>query len=613
MPVIPQLSSDPNTSLQSIQQYLGRHAQDITNKFGAITGGDYLIQKEIENLVVKWALIDPLTLSDDFQICDGSTWKAGYAKTYWDAKGLTNIPNLCGYALRAMDMSKGVDPDCADRRQRATGTVATGGTVIALPKYYINIIDEAIQAGRTVKIGINASDMFGTLSPVGTVTAVDIIAKTVTVGTALTVGEQSLIIQGDVIGSFQSDAIRNITGTLHGNMAAGAGASGAFTLIGNSGMSDGYYGRNSNKYLFDASRVVPTGLDNRPKNISYLPIMWVKLPSQPQGGGTISSADVTVDALMARLSEIVNLHQVVQNHVISPITYPYAAVRASAVEVACLTTQITTKHVDSQIAFDALIGGEVYHDAALILTRTVGGVETEIGNTSPAGNRLYGITTAGIYDGNDNATTPFMMPIQYVDSPGVVAGTLVTYKIKVYGTASTIAINRTISDTDNTSNERITSNVRLTEFGGTPTITASVISDIATEAVAKAGADDTKIITPKKLRDGLNASGSAPVYACRAWVCFNGTGTAPTILGAGNVQSITDHSAGLYGINLTEAMPDTNYAIVGTCMDGDSTDNSQQVVAVSYNQTITTSYFKITTTFYSSILDSPRVCVSIFR
>ena len=60
----------------------------------------------------------------------------------------------------------------------------------------------------------------------------------------------------------------------------------------------------------------------------------------------------------------------------------------------------------------------------------------------------------------------------------------------------------------------------------------------------------------------FNASGSAPVYACRAWVNFNGTGTV-AIRGSGNVSSITDNGTGDYTANFTTAMPDANYAVVG--------------------------------------------------
>ena len=58
-------------------------------------------------------------------------------------------------------------------------------------------------------------------------------------------------------------------------------------------------------------------------------------------------------------------------------------------------------------------------------------------------------------------------------------------------------------------------------------------------------------------------SGTAPLYMCRAWVNFNGTGTV-AIRASGNVSSITDAGTGQYTVNFTTAMPDTNYATIGS-------------------------------------------------
>ena len=54
--------------------------------------------------------------------------------------------------------------------------------------------------------------------------------------------------------------------------------------------------------------------------------------------------------------------------------------------------------------------------------------------------------------------------------------------------------------------------------------------------------------------------GTAPLYMCRAWVNFNGTGTV-AIRDSANVSSITDSSTGQYVVNFTTAMSDANYAI----------------------------------------------------
>ena len=67
----------------------------------------------------------------------------------------------------------------------------------------------------------------------------------------------------------------------------------------------------------------------------------------------------------------------------------------------------------------------------------------------------------------------------------------------------------------------------------------------------------------------FNASGSAPVYAARAWVNFNGTGTV-AIRASGNVSSITDNATGDYTVNFTTAMPDVNYSLVVSSTYGSS-------------------------------------------
>ena len=63
----------------------------------------------------------------------------------------------------------------------------------------------------------------------------------------------------------------------------------------------------------------------------------------------------------------------------------------------------------------------------------------------------------------------------------------------------------------------------------------------------------------------------APVYACRAWVNFNGKNTV-AIGASGNVSSITDNGTGDYTVNFTTAMPDVNYAVVsGSVVDTGNT------------------------------------------
>lgn len=99
---------------------------------------------------------------------------------------------------------------------------------------------------------------------------------------------------------------------------------------------------------------------------------------------------------------------------------------------------------------------------------------------------------------------------------------------------------------------------------------------IASQAEAEAGTNNTKVMTPLRVEqaivDRFNITGTAPTYAVRAWVNFDGTGTV-TIRGSGNVSSVVDFGVGNYAVNFTTAMPDANYALVGT--SGQSTSDSE--------------------------------------
>ena len=59
-----------------------------------------------------------------------------------------------------------------------------------------------------------------------------------------------------------------------------------------------------------------------------------------------------------------------------------------------------------------------------------------------------------------------------------------------------------------------------------------------------------------------NSSGTEIGRMCRAWVNFNGSGVV-AIRGSFNVSSITDNDVGNYTVNLTNALSDANYAVVG--------------------------------------------------
>lgn len=135
----------------------------------------------------------------------------------------------------------------------------------------------------------------------------------------------------------------------------------------------------------------------------------------------------------------------------------------------------------------------------------------------------------------------------------------------------------------------------------------------------------TTVASPTLTTPNINSaqfatvSGTAPIYPCRAWVNFNGTGTV-AIRASGNVSSITDNGTGDYTVNFTTAMPDANYASeVGISSD---VGFSPQSVAVNNKSaggyayvTPTTSAFRFTVgkATDGTPIDALYALVSVFR
>jgi hypothetical protein len=101
-----------------------------------------------------------------------------------------------------------------------------------------------------------------------------------------------------------------------------------------------------------------------------------------------------------------------------------------------------------------------------------------------------------------------------------------------------------------------------------PDEAGEVLTDarLASQAEAQAGTDNTRLMTPLRTREAipaaLNASGSAPIYACRAWVNFDGSTTPPTIRASGNVSSVTRASTGRFQMNFITATPDADFSML---------------------------------------------------
>jgi hypothetical protein len=134
--------------------------------------------------------------------------------------------------------------------------------------------------------------------------------------------------------------------------------------------------------------------------------------------------------------------------------------------------------------------------------------------------------------------------------------------------------------------------------------------DTISEKTASSGITFSQDITAtlsssSNVKAPLNASGDAPVYACRAWVNFDGTGTV-AIRASGNVSSITDNGTGNYDVNFTTAMPDTNYSAVAS---GSAFVQSMKLVRTYNTGSVNVTFVWPGVGFY----DSADVSLTVFR
>jgi hypothetical protein len=108
--------------------------------------------------------------------------------------------------------------------------------------------------------------------------------------------------------------------------------------------------------------------------------------------------------------------------------------------------------------------------------------------------------------------------------------------------------------------------------------------------------------------DGFDTAGG---NAVKAWVNFNGTGTV-AIRASYNVSSITDNGTGDYTVNFTTALPDANYAVVGS---GHSAGFLRQSIVFGRTGSYTTTSIVIWTgnTITGGEFDLDTINVSIFR
>lgn len=222
-------------------------------------------------------------------------------------------------------------------------------------------------------------------------------------------------------------------------------------------------------------------------------------------------------------------------------------------------------------------------DIAQALTGSVprDGSAPMIGNLPMAGRRItnLGAPTAA----TDAATKDYVDKGANITGPGVVGREATTS-----GAPIVLGFGDGITSLSGKITARI--GTGLSYVNG---VITAVAQKIVSTADAKAGTNNTDMVTALRLREALNATGAAPVFAVRAWGDFTEapTGGAITVNGSGNVASVTRVSVGVFRVTFATAMPNANYSVSTT---GRRDNNSFSMVSFMNESAKTTTEFTLT-------------------
>lgn len=111
--------------------------------------------------------------------------------------------------------------------------------------------------------------------------------------------------------------------------------------------------------------------------------------------------------------------------------------------------------------------------------------------------------------------------------------------------------------------------------------------------------------TPVQFNDG---NGTQVGTLCRAWVCYQAN--TQTIRASFNVTSVTYTNTGRFVINLTNALPDTNY-VMALCISAPSSSSSDYQEDSGVSRTTTS--FGIAALVAGTYTNPGNVSVSVFR
>jgi hypothetical protein len=206
-----------------------------------------------------------------------------------------------------------------------------------------------------------------------------------------------------------------------------------------------------------------------------------------------------------------------------------------------------------------------------------------------------------------------------LNSDGTIGGAALAGASDVTGVNTTGTVTSGTTSLTVASATGITAGMYVVGEGITPGTTVSSI--VSTTVTLSANANATlssdpvtfysasKIVTPAVIGGQL----------CKAWVNFNGTSTV-AIRASYNVSSITDNGVGRFRINMTTALADSNYVVVGSVLNSTtpSTNAISWVVGsddagATIGSSTTTSFHIGTFSYPTTAADFQYTQVAVFR
>ena len=268
--------------------------------------------------------------------------------------------------------------------------------------------------------------------------------------------------------------------------------------------------------------------------------------------GVIVDADVNASAAIA-LSKLatgalptaitVASANLVDGTIVNADINAAAAIDLSKLATGALPSAITV--ASANLVDGTIVNADINASAAI--------ADTKLATISTAGKVSNSATTA------TNANTGNAIVAR--DASGNFSAGTITANLT--GTASAIA------DSSVSTAKIADANVTAAKLASNAVETAKIADDAVTDAKLSLAANAGEI------KKAINADNSPPIFACRAWVNFDGTkdttgatSTANTnrqIRASGNVTSVLRNGTGDYTITFTTAMPDANYTLTGTC------------------------------------------------